>query len=82
MRLLFLLLQVITDSGYEEDHFVSNVKIGLGTLTCAAASYAALVLLSLCQEASLATYILLTLNERPCTYCKSRATRNPADVQP
>lgn len=37
----FLLLQVITDSGYGEDHFVSNVKIGLGTLTCAALSYTA-----------------------------------------
>jgi len=28
--------QVLADSGYEEDHYVSNVKIGLGTFTCAA----------------------------------------------
>ncbi len=30
------LRQVLADSGYEEDHYVSNVKIGLGTFTCAA----------------------------------------------
>ncbi|KAK9844125.1 hypothetical protein WJX81_005216 [Elliptochloris bilobata] len=27
-------VQVVTDGGYEEDHFVSNVKIALGTVTC------------------------------------------------
>ena len=54
--------QAILDAGYEEDFFVSNVKIGLGSLTCE-------------QQPSLTGSQLMfaqarTSSKAPCDFCR------------